>query len=240
MFAPGIALGHVIGRFGCLFAGCCFGKPTIVPWAITFHDSMRMQTQHALNVPLHPRRLLRGGRGGAHPDSRCWPPNGRADRSRSDALELHAAVRDLPLHHRVLPRRHRPRRCSHFLDVPVHLADARSAGIVMSVSSSRDHRDTPAQAGVERGLAYSVTPHAFPYHRTTARAKQIASSPSPCVNPTRQPTVAASAPTHPDDRVQVAGRRGACRIQRRQAEHVVTPATSRNRRQRHSRPNHSR
>ena len=25
VFAPGIALGHVIGRFGCLFAGCCFG-----------------------------------------------------------------------------------------------------------------------------------------------------------------------------------------------------------------------
>src|SRR6478752_6270942 len=28
VFAPGIALGHVVGRFGCLFAGCCFGKPT--------------------------------------------------------------------------------------------------------------------------------------------------------------------------------------------------------------------
>src|SRR3954471_6729510 len=28
VFAPGIAIGHVVGRFGCLFAGCCFGKPT--------------------------------------------------------------------------------------------------------------------------------------------------------------------------------------------------------------------
>src|SRR5947207_4156820 len=36
VFAPGIALGHVVGRLGCLFAGCCFGKPTNVPWAITF------------------------------------------------------------------------------------------------------------------------------------------------------------------------------------------------------------
>src|ERR671912_1484461 len=35
-FAPGIALGHVIGRAGCLFAGCCYGRPTDVPWAITF------------------------------------------------------------------------------------------------------------------------------------------------------------------------------------------------------------
>ena len=31
VFAPGIALGHVIGRMGCFFAGCCFGRPTTVP-----------------------------------------------------------------------------------------------------------------------------------------------------------------------------------------------------------------
>ena len=39
VFAPGIALGHVVGRFGCLFAGCCFGKPTTLPWGITFRDT---------------------------------------------------------------------------------------------------------------------------------------------------------------------------------------------------------
>ena len=38
MFAPGIALGHVIGRFGCLLAGCCYGLPTELPWSITFTD----------------------------------------------------------------------------------------------------------------------------------------------------------------------------------------------------------
>ncbi len=38
VFAPGIALGHVVGRFGCFFAGCCCGKPTTLPWAITFTD----------------------------------------------------------------------------------------------------------------------------------------------------------------------------------------------------------
>src|SRR5580692_4129641 len=27
VIAPGIALGHVIGRFGCLMAGCCYGRP---------------------------------------------------------------------------------------------------------------------------------------------------------------------------------------------------------------------
>src|SRR5689334_3276874 len=39
VFAPGIALGHIIGRFGCFFAGCCYGRETHVPWAITFHDT---------------------------------------------------------------------------------------------------------------------------------------------------------------------------------------------------------
>src|SRR5687767_10334827 len=38
VFAPGIALGHVIGRLGCFFAGCCFGRETSVPWAVTFHS----------------------------------------------------------------------------------------------------------------------------------------------------------------------------------------------------------
>src|SRR6478735_1591788 len=38
VFAPGIALGHVIGRFGCFFAGCCFGKETTMPWGIVFTD----------------------------------------------------------------------------------------------------------------------------------------------------------------------------------------------------------
>ena len=37
--APGIALGHVFGRVGCLFNGCCFGRPSALPWAIRFpHD----------------------------------------------------------------------------------------------------------------------------------------------------------------------------------------------------------
>ncbi|MCK7478280.1 MAG: prolipoprotein diacylglyceryl transferase [Candidatus Moduliflexus flocculans] len=36
---PRIALGHVVGRFGCLLAGCCYGKPTTLPWGITFTRS---------------------------------------------------------------------------------------------------------------------------------------------------------------------------------------------------------
>src|SRR5205085_8220789 len=62
VFAPGIALGHVIGRFGCLFAGCCFGKPTNVPWAITFTSPFAAANVGTpLNVPLHPTQLYEAG-----------------------------------------------------------------------------------------------------------------------------------------------------------------------------------
>src|SRR3954468_699770 len=36
IFAPGIALGHAVGRLGCFAAGCCYGKETHLPWAVTF------------------------------------------------------------------------------------------------------------------------------------------------------------------------------------------------------------
>ena len=62
MFAPGIALGHVIGRLGCLMAGCCFGKPSSAPWAITFTDPFAATNVGTpLNVPLHPTQIYEAG-----------------------------------------------------------------------------------------------------------------------------------------------------------------------------------
>src|SRR5947208_2472170 len=62
VFAPGIALGHVVGRFGCFFAGCCYGRPTSVPWAITFTDPFAAANVGTpLNVPLHPTQLYEAG-----------------------------------------------------------------------------------------------------------------------------------------------------------------------------------
>jgi len=62
VFAPGIALGHVIGRFGCLFAGCCYGKPTSMPWGITFTDPFAAANVGTpLGVPLHPTQLYEAG-----------------------------------------------------------------------------------------------------------------------------------------------------------------------------------
>jgi phosphatidylglycerol---prolipoprotein diacylglyceryl transferase len=62
LFAPGIALGHVIGRFGCLLAGCCYGRPTSLPWGITFTDPAAAQNVGTpLGVPLHPTQLYDAG-----------------------------------------------------------------------------------------------------------------------------------------------------------------------------------
>src|SRR5436190_6128922 len=62
VFAPGIALGHVVGRFGCFFAGCCYGRPTTVPWAITFTNAYAAANVGTpLNIPLHPTQLYEAG-----------------------------------------------------------------------------------------------------------------------------------------------------------------------------------
>jgi phosphatidylglycerol:prolipoprotein diacylglycerol transferase len=60
--APGLALGHVIGRFGCLLAGCCYGKPTTLPWGVTFTDPFAASNVGTpLHVALHPTQLYEAG-----------------------------------------------------------------------------------------------------------------------------------------------------------------------------------
>jgi len=54
LVAPAAALGQGIGRWGCLAAGCCYGKPTGVPWAIHFHDAASLAPT---GVGLHPTQI---------------------------------------------------------------------------------------------------------------------------------------------------------------------------------------
>ena len=62
VFAPGIALGHVTGRLGCLAAGCCYGKPADVPWAITFTNALAAANVGTpLGIPLHPTQIYEAG-----------------------------------------------------------------------------------------------------------------------------------------------------------------------------------
>jgi phosphatidylglycerol:prolipoprotein diacylglycerol transferase len=57
LFAPGLALGHGIGRLGCFAAGCCWGRPTHLPWAVTFTNPDAQAVGVPLGIPLHPTQL---------------------------------------------------------------------------------------------------------------------------------------------------------------------------------------
>jgi phosphatidylglycerol:prolipoprotein diacylglycerol transferase len=54
ILAPCLAIGHAIGRIGCFSAGCCYGKPTELPWGITFTHPLSMAT---IGISLHPTQL---------------------------------------------------------------------------------------------------------------------------------------------------------------------------------------
>jgi phosphatidylglycerol:prolipoprotein diacylglycerol transferase len=56
-FAPGIALGNAIGRQGCFAAGCCWGKPTTMPWGVEFTQAGHDVTGVPLGLHLHPTQL---------------------------------------------------------------------------------------------------------------------------------------------------------------------------------------
>src|SRR2546421_864738 len=55
--APGISLGLFFGRQGCFAAGCCWGKPTSLPWGVQFTQAGHEVTDVPINAHLHPTQL---------------------------------------------------------------------------------------------------------------------------------------------------------------------------------------
>lgn len=55
--APGIALGNFFGRQGCFAAGCCWGKPTSLPWGVKFTELGHDITGVPVETHLHPTQL---------------------------------------------------------------------------------------------------------------------------------------------------------------------------------------
>ena len=55
VLSPGLVIAHAFGRIGCLSAGCCYGKPTDVPWAIKLNSDL--VDDSLKNVPLHPTQI---------------------------------------------------------------------------------------------------------------------------------------------------------------------------------------
>lgn len=49
---PGLAIGHAIGRIGCLLVGDDYGRPSSLPWAIAFPKGLP-----PTDVPVHPAQL---------------------------------------------------------------------------------------------------------------------------------------------------------------------------------------
>jgi phosphatidylglycerol---prolipoprotein diacylglyceryl transferase len=62
VYAAPLALGHAIGRLGCFAAGCCYGKPTSLPWGVIFRDPYTQELVGTpLGIPLHPTQLYEAG-----------------------------------------------------------------------------------------------------------------------------------------------------------------------------------
>ena len=55
LWAPSLALGQAIGRFGCFMAGCCYGRPTGSSWGVMFTHP---QSLAPLNIPLYPTQMF--------------------------------------------------------------------------------------------------------------------------------------------------------------------------------------
>ena len=64
--APSIALAICIGRVACFLNGCCYGKPSNLPWAVSFPSGSEPHYQQLLkgvispgqaSLPLHPTQL---------------------------------------------------------------------------------------------------------------------------------------------------------------------------------------
>lgn len=55
LFAP---LLQAIARIGCFFAGCCYGLPTVLPWAVVYQESDAIGP---VCIGLHPAQLYSAG-----------------------------------------------------------------------------------------------------------------------------------------------------------------------------------
>jgi phosphatidylglycerol---prolipoprotein diacylglyceryl transferase len=55
IITPGGSLGLFIGRMGCFFAGCCWGRPSSVPWAVAFNAPETLSPSG--NVRVHPTQV---------------------------------------------------------------------------------------------------------------------------------------------------------------------------------------
>jgi phosphatidylglycerol:prolipoprotein diacylglycerol transferase len=55
--APAMTIAQSVGRLGCLSAGCCYGKETLLPWGIVYQDPNSLVPLEKLGLHLHPTQV---------------------------------------------------------------------------------------------------------------------------------------------------------------------------------------
>ena len=115
VFAPGLAIGHALGRLGCFAAGCCFGKQS-GPWGVAFPSGSvafdelgsvgALAPGASFTPPLHPTQLYEAG-GELHLRAAPRPVPPPARPARRALARLRDLLRAAALHGRALPRRPR-------------------------------------------------------------------------------------------------------------------------------------
>jgi phosphatidylglycerol:prolipoprotein diacylglycerol transferase len=53
---PSVALGTAFGRVGCFMNGCCYGRPTQLPWGVVFPPDSFAGLEFG-SMPVHPSQL---------------------------------------------------------------------------------------------------------------------------------------------------------------------------------------
>jgi phosphatidylglycerol:prolipoprotein diacylglycerol transferase len=53
---PSVALGTMFGRIGCFLNGCCYGKPTELPWGIVYPPDSFPGLEFG-SMPIHPAQI---------------------------------------------------------------------------------------------------------------------------------------------------------------------------------------
>jgi len=56
-----LPLGHAIGRIGCFLNGCCYGKPTALPWGVRFPPYSYAAEKFGILHKVHPVQLYNSG-----------------------------------------------------------------------------------------------------------------------------------------------------------------------------------
>jgi phosphatidylglycerol:prolipoprotein diacylglycerol transferase len=54
--APSVALGTMFGRVGCFLNGCCYGRPTHLPWGVVYPADSFPGLEFG-ETPIHPAQL---------------------------------------------------------------------------------------------------------------------------------------------------------------------------------------